>query len=454
MRFQRALELEREGSPHAAREAQARAHGLAIARSLRQSNPFYRELYRGQSLESWESLPVIDKRSISARLDELLAPSLLTAVEIREHLSQPFGVEKTLAGRYLAFESSGSSGVKSTSVYNLFDFGRSVAAFYQKSVRPFVGERSLVYIGVVHQYNGGNQWMFFLRNLMEVQLLSIFESTATLLDQVLAIRPGAILTKPHCLRALGELAAERGVSLQGIHLISVGEDLSAASSRYLRTLYGTAPHNSFSTTETGPIGFQSDPDQEALDLYDALNHVELLDADGRPIVEPGRDGRLVVSSLYNRTLPLLRYDLGDIACWVPAAEGRRLSFVRGKKCVVFFDVAGRRWSIESFRLGSLALDGVVEYQLRQLSPSALSIDYEVARGGAPVRDSRVVAEVRALLEAHGCSLPLAISARQVASIAPDPETSKIRRVVGLGDGEPAGTSAPAPSMTELRTHHH
>lgn len=43
-------------------------------------------------------------------------------------------------------------------------------------------------------------------------------------------------------------------------------------------------------------------------------YVELLDADGRA-VGPGEEGDVVVTSLTNYAMPLLRYRLGDRACW-------------------------------------------------------------------------------------------------------------------------------------------
>jgi len=42
--------------------------------------------------------------------------------------------------------------------------------------------------------------------------------------------------------------------------------------------------------------------------------VEIVDDEGRP-VPPGRSGKVVCTSLANLTQPLIRYDLGDIACW-------------------------------------------------------------------------------------------------------------------------------------------
>ena len=40
--------------------------------------------------------------------------------------------------------------------------------------------------------------------------------------------------------------------------------------------------------------------------------IEILDNENQP-VEPGKEGRIVITSLYNKAMPFIRYDLGDIA---------------------------------------------------------------------------------------------------------------------------------------------
>jgi phenylacetate-CoA ligase len=51
--------------------------------------------------------------------------------------------------------------------------------------------------------------------------------------------------------------------------------------------------------------------------------VEIVDEEGRP-VPPGRPGKVVCTGLANRTQPLIRYEIGDVACWAsePCPCGR------------------------------------------------------------------------------------------------------------------------------------
>lgn len=52
-------------------------------------------------------------------------------------------------------------------------------------------------------------------------------------------------------------------------------------------------------------------------VLDYMNHFEILDADNRP-AKPGCEGRIIVTTLRNHTMPLIRYEIGDYAV---AADG-------------------------------------------------------------------------------------------------------------------------------------
>lgn len=66
--------------------------------------------------------------------------------------------------------------------------------------------------------------------------------------------------------------------------------------------------------------------------FPELNLVEILDDEtGRPIEEPGREGTLLVTSLFRLLMPIIRYPVGDRAVWAePAGPARRKFAVRGR----------------------------------------------------------------------------------------------------------------------------
>lgn len=87
------------------------------------------------------------------------------------------------------------------------------------------------------------------------------------------------------------------------------EMCNEADRRILEQGFGVKVVNEYGATELDLIAM----DDENGDWI--LNHetlfIELLDDNNNP-VEPGQSGKVVVTSLYNRAMPFIRYELGDI----------------------------------------------------------------------------------------------------------------------------------------------
>ena len=99
--------------------------------------------------------------------------------------------------------------------------------------------------------------------------------------------------------------APRG--LAGATLESGEPELRAAC----RDLWGVPLHDVYSANELGYIALQC-PESEQYHVMSECALVEVIDGDGRPC-RPGETGRLVLSSLHNYAMPLLRYEIGDYA---------------------------------------------------------------------------------------------------------------------------------------------
>ncbi|WP_315833439.1 hypothetical protein [Bradyrhizobium prioriisuperbiae] len=406
---------------------------LAAALRLSRTNPMYAKLYSGKNPNEWDSLPIIDKIIVSKMFEDLVVSQGINRPIVEGYLAERFDLSNCLHDRYLAFESSGSSGHRSISVYNLFDFGRSLAAFYGMCMQPYVRNPARVaYVGLLDRYNGGNQWMYHLRGHANVALFDLFDDLEHLLHEISRFCPSVILTRPHLLRELGLSGKAQGrLTFKGAHLISVGEGLTPPDAQSISSCFETLPHNSFSTTETGPIGFQLDPDVESLTCYPALNYVEIVDESGVPITRFHEYGRIVVSNTYNTVMPLLRYDLGDQACWLPTDDGRpTMSFLMGRNSTVLkFKVDGSVFEVCERELAGFAVPGLANYQLHQTRPDALNIGYSVSFGGDPTHVGLVLeAEIRKLLKDNGA---LSISTEHKREIGPDKKTGKMRRIIPL-----------------------
>jgi phenylacetate-coenzyme A ligase PaaK-like adenylate-forming protein len=188
-------------------------------------------------------------------------------------------------------------------------------------------------------------------------------------------------------------------------------------------------HSSYATSEIGPIGFQSDPTIPALDLYPALVHVDLVDANLLPVTEADVQGTIVATTLFADRMPLIRYSTGDISAWYPSDGPRRLRLVGGRSLKnLHFVVDGVVSSVNERHVSNLRFDGVREYRLVQIAPNGLRIDYVATPDRTPI-PNLLSHNVAIALAGAKCTLPIKIDTCACVEIPRDPRSGKVVRVV-------------------------
>ena len=106
----------------------------------------------------------------------------------------------------------------------------------------------------------------------------------------------------------------RGANLKGICptlklCITTSEICTNEDKRIMETAFGVKVVNEYGAAELDIIAF--DNDQFQWIMSDENLFFEVVDDDNKP-VSSGSEGKLLVTSLYNRAFPFIRYELGDI----------------------------------------------------------------------------------------------------------------------------------------------
>ncbi len=94
------------------------------------------------------------------------------------------------------------------------------------------------------------------------------------------------------------------------YCIVTSEILFKTDKNLLETQFGVPVINEYGAAELGLIAFQNKHLDWIVNSEDLL--VEILDDEDR-VLPYGEEGRVVVTSLYNKAHPFIRYDLGDVA---------------------------------------------------------------------------------------------------------------------------------------------
>jgi phenylacetate-CoA ligase len=194
-------------------------------------------------------------------------------------------------------------------------------------------------------------------------------------------RPAYLLTTPSNLRALLARSAEAGRAPRDLReVITYAEALPSGLRDRLADQWGARLIDAYSCTEAGALALQC-PETTHYHVQSENVYVEILDEAGNACA-PGETGRVVITPLHNFAMPLMRYELGDVAeAGEPCSCGRGLPVIRrvlGRVRNMAQDPTGRVFqpgfdmALEQTRLP------VLQSQFVQRSADAIEMSYVAA----------------------------------------------------------------------------
>ncbi len=172
--------------------------------------------------------------------------------------------------------------------------------------------------------------------------------------------------------------------LKGV--LPISEPLYAHQRETIAQALGGRPIVPFyGLSEKVAIAAEVDGAPEEYEFEPLYGVAELVDDDGRRVLEPGRRGRIVATGLQLRGMPLLRYDTGDTAELASAGDALRLRVraIRPRRAQEFLvSAAGGLVSMTAVNIHSDAYLSVEEFQFYQDTPGEAVLKAVLAPGRA------------------------------------------------------------------------
>lgn len=131
--------------------------------------------------------------------------------------------------------------------------------------------------------------------------------------KISAIQPQFIEAYPSAVYLLAKFMAENSLcGIQPKAVITSGETLFQHQRDVIERVFGCGVFDQYGCTEQAL--FVSQCEKGMYHVHPEYGIVEILDDDDRPL-GVGKPGRVVCTSFLNQAMPLIRYDLGDVAEW-------------------------------------------------------------------------------------------------------------------------------------------
>ena len=220
------------------------------------------------------------------------------------------------------------------------------------------------------------------------------------LDWLLAERPQVLLTHPSNLRALAIRSQERGCALPSLREArTYSERLPADLRDQVQAAWGVPVSDLYSANEVGYVALQC-PQSGLYHVQAEDLLVEVIGDDGHACAA-GESGRVVVTSLHNFAMPLLRYDLGDYATvGGPCPCGRTLPTLEGilGRTRNMMRLPGGRTAWPGFPMNTLVkLEAIRELKMIQHSLEEIEVQMVLRRALTPDEETTLAEAVKARL---------------------------------------------------------
>jgi len=405
------------------------------------ASPYYREtLGRGALAEnvSLDQLPTLSKETLMAQFDRVAADPRLRLAALEAHATgdDPAAL---FAGAFHVFSTSGTTGRRGVFPQSAAEFDWWLAAAWRMRHRlgldagvrvAGIGAPTPLHVTqelftAFGAYGNGRPTLTANTPLPEI--------VATLNRD----RPDAIITGAGMAALLAEEQLEGRLSIEPSVVVLAGEVVAEDVARRIDDAWGITPCQVYGSTEALVLASESS-DRVGLHVSEDLLVLEVVDEDGRP-VPPGVPGfRVLLTSLVNHALPLVRYELSDSVTLArgPDPSGRpylRIERVDGRNddLLRLPKAGGGEAVVLPYRLRAPFTDlpDVVQYQL-VLEPQRLAVRIVLRPSASVETAGRVAAGVRAAVEAAGAIAP-SIEVEPVATIAPEPGSAKLKVVKTL-----------------------
>jgi phenylacetate-CoA ligase len=429
----------------------------AIVAHATLGSPWHRERLTGVDLlhldeDSLHELPTMTKRDLMDNFDRIVTDPRVTLARVNAHF-ETVAENGYLFDRYTAITSGGSSGERGVFLYDwdgwaTFWLGCFRYLLRAKESDPELAARPLK-IAWVMAGHFTHATAALGRTFANPNVISHPFPVTLPIEEIVAglnaVQPDFVNAYPSALYQLSFEAQAGRLRISPRRIQSAAEPLLPEIRAAAEAAWGMRVGNLYGTSEGG--GVATPCDERRSHLSEDLMIVEPVDADGRAVAPGEPAAKVYLTNLYNRALPLIRYELTDEVTILRercpcGSTHRRVADIQGRLDDTFF-YDGHPVHPHVFRTALGRRGRIVEYQVRQTPAGA---DIAVRCQGA-VDLAELAREIEDGLLRLGLETP-EVNVDAVDHLERTNGPAKLRRFLPL-TGEPAYVSAGSSSATSL-----
>jgi phenylacetate-CoA ligase len=280
----------------------------------RATSPFYAQFHKGLEGAPLAELPVLTKATMMGRFDELVTDRQIRLADVERHLDQLPAIP-LFRGRYRVCSTSGSTGRRGFFLFDRDEWATAIASFRRGAAWsgtgfPHLFVRAAVIASKVPWHMTAQAGTSLRLPSVRLERFDASEAVETLTRRLNDLRPQMFMTYPSVGRALAMEQLEGRLAINPHVAFTGSEVLTPAVRELMERAWGRGRlFDHYGATETGSLAAECP--KHRLHLAEDLTVVEGVDGENRPVPPGIASDKLLVTVLFRRTQPLIRYEISD-----------------------------------------------------------------------------------------------------------------------------------------------
>lgn len=303
-------------------------------------SPFYQRFHKGLTDRPLHELPVLTKAMVMEHFDELVTDRTVRMEALRTHMTNDREGKRFLNRNWVT-ATSGSTGHPGIFLFNRDEWRVVVASLgraHEWSGVPMTLSHRMKMASVA-SLTSGSPWHMgaqvaktFNSPLMRAWMPTLSFDAAQPLEEIVEQlndwQPHLLTGYASMMRILAEEQLDGRLHIHPHMIIPGSEVLTDETRRRIEAAWGHPPFNAYGATEGGGGLAAETSDHTGMYLFEDNVIFEVVDEQYRP-VPPGVYGdKVLLTVLFSRTQPLIRYELSDSVRLAADTSSSNLPFAR------------------------------------------------------------------------------------------------------------------------------
>jgi putative adenylate-forming enzyme len=415
-----------------------------LLRHVLKKSRFYKGYYQQHGITmdkvdkiTLQDLPPIDKKMMMEHYDDFVCDPLLRREELERFINDPANRGRKYKNKYQVIHTSGSSGFIGLFVYGADDWdwlramvlsrvSKTKVGFFKRTKLAFIGAIDGHFAGISLAKGAPRMFMDFLP-------LSVNSPLQEICQKINRFQPDALSGYASGIYLLAEEQLRGSINIKPKRVMCAADPLTPKMRDTIKSAFAVEPLNFYAASES--VGMAAECDSHrGFHLFDDWHCFEIVDEDTRP-VKPGEPGKLILTTLYNYTQPLIRYQLMDeitldeklCECGSPFSVIKNIAG-RQEDFLWFEKPNGEKEYVHPIVIVEFFVPGLEKLQVIQTERNRFRMNV-VIHGNKEDALLAIRRRMKEILKGKGLEGVVSFEVEVVKEIAHDPKTGKFKLII-------------------------